>query len=126
MKKFKITASHTTHHEAQVLAADENQAWLLAKGMDITLFERVKDGANWCLIDSVEIPVQLTADQHAFITAYGEGVGDYPAEVVKAWFLIDDGDEFNERYGAGNSAYTSIADAHNMWRNALAYARENK
>jgi hypothetical protein len=109
-----------------VLAADENQAWLLAKGMDITLFERVKDGANWCLIDSVEIPVQLTADQHAFITAYGEGVGDYPAEVVKAWFLIDDGDEFNERYGAGNSAYTSIADAHNMWRAALSYVRENK
>ena len=126
MKKFKITASYTTHHEAEVLAADENQAWLLAKGMDMSLFERVKDNAHWYLIDSVEIPVQLTADQHAFITAYCDGVGDYPAEVVKAWFLIDDGDEFNERYGAGNSAYTSIADAHNMWRNALAYARENK
>ena len=124
MKKFKITASYTTHHEAEVLAADENQAWLLAKGMDMSLFERVKDNAHWYLIDSVEIPVQLTADQHAFITAYGEGVSDFPAEAVKAWFLIDDGDEFNDKYGLG--AYTSIADAHNMWRNALAYARENK
>jgi len=125
MKKFKITASLTTHYEAEVLAADENQAWLLAKAMDQSLFKPVED-ASWYLIDSVEIPVQLTADQYAFITAYGEGVGDYPAEAVEAWFLIDDGDEFNERYGAGNSAYTSIADAHNMWRSALAYARENK
>ena len=125
MKKFKITASEITHYEAEVLAADENQAWMLARGMDGSLFKEVGIG-DWAVIDAVEIPVQLTADQHAFITAYGEGVGDYPAEVVKAWFLIDDGDEFNERYGAGNSAYTSIADAHNMWRNALAYARENK
>ena len=125
MKKFKITASEITHYEAEVLALNENQAWMLARGMDGSLFEEVGIG-DWTVIDAVEIPVQLTADQHAFITAYCEGVGDYPAEVVEAWFLIDDGDEFNERYGAGNSAYTSIADAHNMWRNALAYARENK
>jgi hypothetical protein len=124
MKKFKITASYTTHHEAQVLAADENQAWLLAKNMDMTLFERVKDGANWYLIDSVEIPVQLTPEQQAFIDAYGLGVSDYPAEAVKDWFLIEDGDEFNDKYGSG--AYSSIADAHNMWCSALDYARENK
>lgn len=126
MKKFKITASYTTHHEAEVLAADENQAWLLAKNMDMSLFERVKDSANWYLIDSVEIPVQLTPEQQAFINAYCDGVGDYPAEVVKAWFLMEDGDEFNDLYGAGNSAYTSIADAHNMWHAAISYARENK
>ena len=125
MKKFKITASYTTHHEAEVLAADENQAWLLAKAMDQSLFNPTKD-SSWYLIDSVEIPVQLTADQHAFITAYCDGVGDYPAEVVTAWFLMEDGDEFNDLYGAGNSAYTSIADAHNMWHAALSYARESK
>ena len=125
MKKFKITASEITHYEAEVLALNENQAWMLARGMDGSLFEKVGIG-DWTVIDAVEIPVQLTPEQHAFIDAYCNGVGDYPAEVVKAWFLIDDGDEFNERYGAGNSAYTSIADAHNMWRNALAYARENK
>lgn len=124
MKKFKITASYTTHHEAEVLAADENQAWLLAKGMDITLFERVKNGANWYLIDSVEIPIQLTADQRAFIDAYEQGVCDYSGEAVRAWFLMDDGDEFNDKYGSG--AYTSIADAHNMWRAALSYVRESK
>ena len=125
MRKFKITASYTTHHEAEVLAADENQAWLLAKAMDQSLFNPTKD-SSWYLIDSVEVPVKLTAEQYAFIDAYCNGVGDYPAEVVTAWFLMEDGDEFNEQYGAGNSAYTSIADAHNMWHAALSYARENK
>ena len=125
MKKFKITASLTTHYEAEVLAADENQAWLLAKAMDQSLFKPVED-ASWYLIDSVEVPVKLTAEQSAFIYAYCNGVGDYPAEVVTAWFLMEDGDEFNEQYGAGNSAYTSIADAHNVWRAALSYVRENK
>jgi len=125
MKKFKITASDITHYEAEVLVADENQAWTLAKEMDGSLFKKVGDG-SWAIIEAVEIPVQLTADQYAFIAAYCNGVGDYPAEVVKAWFLMEDGDEFNERYGAGNSAYTSIADAHNMWHAAISYARENK
>jgi hypothetical protein len=125
MKKFKITASEITHYEAEVLAADENQAWMLARGMDGSLFKEVGIG-DWAVIDAVEIPVQLTAEQSAFIDAYCNGVGDYPAEVVTAWFLMEDGDEFNEQYGAGNSAYTSIADAHNMWHAALSYARENK
>ena len=125
MKKFKITASDITHYEAEVLAADANQAWMLAKEMDGSLFKKVGDG-SWAVIDATEIPVQLTPEQHAFIDAYCNGVGDYPAEVVKAWFLMEDGDEFNERYGAGNSAYTSIADAHNMWCSALDYVRENK
>jgi hypothetical protein len=123
MKKFKITASLTTHYEAEVLAADENQAWLLAKAMDQSLFNPTKDG-SWYLIDSVEVPVKLTPEQYAFIDAYGLGVSDYPAEAVQAWFLIDDGDEFNDKYGSG--AYTSIADAHNMWHAALSYARESK
>lgn len=125
MKKFKITASEITHYEAEVLAADENQAWMLAREMDGSLFKEVGIG-DWAVIDLVEVPVKLTAEQSAFIDAYCNGVGDYPAEVVKAWFLMEDGDEFNEQYGAGNSAYTSIADAHNMWHAALSYARENK
>ena len=123
MKKFKITASEITHYEAEVLALNENQAWMLARGMDGSLFEEVGIG-DWTVIDAVEIPVQLTADQHAFIEAYGLGVSDYPAEAVKDWFLIEDGDEFNDKYGSG--AYSSIADAHNMWHAAISYARENK
>jgi hypothetical protein len=123
MKKFKITASEITHYEAEVLALNENQAWMLARGMDGSLFEEVGIG-DWTVIDAVEIPIQLTADQHAFIEAYGLGVSDYPAEAVKDWFLIEDGDEFNDKYGSG--AYSSIADAHNMWHAAISYARENK
>jgi hypothetical protein len=123
MKKFKITASDITHYEAEVLAADANQAWMLAKEMDGSLFKKVGDG-SWAVIDATEIPVQLTPEQHAFIEAYGLGVSDYPAEAVKDWFLIEDGDEFNDKYGSG--AYSSIADAHNMWCSALDYVRENK
>jgi len=123
MKQFKVTASDITHYEAKMLAADENQAWALAKEMDGSFFRQIGE-SNWAIIDLVEIPVRLTAEQQAFIDAYGLGVSDYPAEAVQAWFLIDDGDEFNDKYGSG--AYTSIADAHNMWHAALSYARESK
>lgn len=125
MKKFKITASDITHYEVEVMALNENQAWALAKEMDGSLFTKVGEG-SWAVIDVTEVTVELTAEQQAFINAYCGGVGDYPAEVVKAWFLMDDGDEFNDLYGAGNSAYTSIADAHNIWHAAISYARENK
>ena len=123
MKKFKITATNIVHYEAQVFAQDEGQAWTLAKNLDSSQFKEVGE-PNWSVIDAVEIPLLLTAEQYAFITAYGLGVSDYPAEAVQAWFLIEDGDEFNDRYGSG--AYTSIADAHNMWHAAISYARENK
>lgn len=125
MKKFKVTAKFTTYCTVEILAEDENDAYLKAKEMDGGDFEPWQHG-DWEIDKVQEVAPMLTREQVAFIDAYCDGVGDYPAEVVEAWFLIDDGDEFNERYGAGNSAYTSIADAHNMWRSALAYARENK
>lgn len=120
MKKFKVTASDITHYELEILAENEGNAWALARELDGGMFVPVGDG-SWSIIDVVEIPAELKPEQIAFIDAYARGVGNYPKDVVKAFFLIDDSDEFSERYPL---AYPSIMDAYSVWCSAVEYAKK--
>lgn len=120
MKKFKVTASFSTSCVVEILAEDENTAYLIAKDMDGGQFEPC--GSDSWEIDRVEeMPDNFTASELAFIEAYGTACAEETPETVRTFFRMKDDDKFAETYGTG--AYSSIMDAYQVWQLAIKYQR---
>jgi len=66
----------------------------------------------------------LTADEIAFTDAYLRNVADANEKVVHEFLQsLHDHDKFCEDYPC---YYSGLADAHGMWKDALAFAKEAK
>jgi hypothetical protein len=74
--------------------------------------------------DVHNIQRKLTADEVAFMDAYQRNVADANSSVVREFLQsLHDHDKFAEDYPC---YYSGLADAHGMWRDALAFAKEAK
>lgn len=120
MKKFQVTARFTTYCTVEILAEDENDAYLKAKEMDGGDFEPWEHG-GWEIDNVEEVEPVFTRDQLAFMDAYATACAAENRETVEAFFMIDDGDDFCDRHGTG--AYSSIMDAYQMWQLAISHQR---
>jgi hypothetical protein len=120
MKNFQITAKFTTYCTVEILAEDENDAYLKAKEMDGGDFEPHAHG-EWEIDKVQEVAPVLTPEQLAFIDAYGDSVADATREEIVAFFVIDDADAFCDRYGTGT--YSSIMDACCIWNRAMDFVK---
>lgn len=119
MKKFKVTAKFTTYCTIEILAKDENDAYLKAKEMDGGDFEPHGHG-DWEIDKVQEVAPMLTREQVAFIDAYGSSVADASRDELVAFFVMDD-DAFIDAHSTGT--YSSIMDAYCMWNNAIDFAK---
>ena len=121
MKKFRVTASFSTSCTVEILAKNENEAFLIAEGMDGGQFEPC--GSDSWEIDKVEeLPDNLKPAELAFIEAYGTACAEEGPETVRAFFLMyDDADAFCDMFGT--CAYSSIMDAFQVWQLAIKYQR---
>lgn len=123
MKNYQVTAKFTTYCTIEILAEDENDAYLKAKEMDGGDFEPHGHG-DWEIDKVQEVAPVLTREEVAFIDAYCCSVADATREEVveflqaKAW---GEGDAFIERHGTGT--YGSIMDACCIWNNAIEFVK---
>lgn len=66
----------------------------------------------------------LSLDDRAFLDAYRQNVASAPREIVEVFLSMqDDHDGFYEMY---SEYYSSIADAHGVWQDALKHARKGQ
>jgi len=65
---------------------------------------------------------ELTAQELAFMEAYDRNVSGASPNEVEAYLRAENHDEFIRDYG--HEYYTGLADAHGMWMDALAYAKD--
>ena len=118
MKKFQVTAKFTTFCTVEVLAENQDEAYLIAKNMDGGSFEPWAHG-DWEISNVQQVPHVFSKNQLAFIDAYGTACAEESRETVEAFFMIDDNDEFCNKYGT--SAYSSIEDAYQIWELAISH-----
>ena len=120
MKRYRVIATYITPCEAEVLAADAEEAYRLARELDGSDFEMLPSD-DWKIEEVQEMPDDFTAAESAFIEAYGTACAEETEETVRAFFLMKDDDAFAETYGTG--AYSSIMDAYQVWQLAIKYQR---
>jgi len=121
MKRFRVIATYIQSAEAEVLAADEAEAYRIARELDGSNFEALPSD-DWKIEAVEELPDNLKPAELAFIEAYGTACAEESADTVRAFFMLyDDADAFCEKYGTG--AYSSIMDAFQVWQLAISYQR---
>jgi len=72
--------------------------------------------------DIYPIKRNLTAEEIAFMDAYDRNVSGASLTEVEAFLRAEDHDKFCEEYGL--EYYTGLADAHGVWKDALAFAKD--
>ena len=113
--KYTVKATYTTSLKVDVEAKDINEAHQIAKDMQLSQFEQVKDSGVLKLFGIEVSNANFTDEQLAFIKAYSTNVAVADDEVTKAFVLSDDHDEF---YKDHSDTYSGLADAHGVWRDA--------
>jgi len=113
--KYTVKATYTTSLKVDVEAKDINEAHQIAKDMQLSQFEQVKDSGVLKLFGIEVSNANFTDEQLAFIKAYSTNVAVADDHVVKAFVLSDDHDEF---YKDHSDTYSGLADAHGVWRDA--------
>ena len=103
----------------EVVAENEDDAYLKAKEMDGGDFEPWEHG-DWEISSVREVDPVFSRDQLAFMDVYESACAAETRETVQDFFLIEDGDEFVDKYGTG--AYGSIMDAWQVWTRAIDYS----
>ena len=114
MKYYKVTASFITNCVAEVTANNADEAYQIAKDMDGGEFSQTKQD-DWKIQEITLSENNFTEEQLAFIKAYSTNVAVADDDVVKAFVLSDDHDEF---YKDHSDTYSGLADAHGVWRDA--------
>jgi hypothetical protein len=71
--------------------------------------------------DVYPIKRNLTAEEIAFMEAYQRSVSDASPDIVEDYLRME-GDDFYDKYCG--EYYTGLTDAHGVWRDALAYAKD--
>lgn len=74
--------------------------------------------------DIYPIKRNLTVEEIAFMDAYDRNVSGASPSEVEAFLRAESHDQFCEEYGM--EYYTGLADAHGVWKDALAYAKQAK
>jgi len=120
--KYTIKSAFITNVTAEIEADNYDHAYRLAS----LLADKTKDDSvslRWTTtgVESAKIKEitlsddNFTAEQLAFIKAYSTNVAVADDDVVKAFVLSDDHDEF---YKDHSDTYSGLADAHGVWRDA--------
>ena len=125
--KYKVIASYKSYCATEVEAENKDEAIQKAHGMDGGDFEPIDlphDDGEWT-IEKVKLsPDNFTEEQQAFIKSYESNVADAPTEIVQAFVLSEDDDQFCKDFG--NEYYTGLADARGVWEDAKRYFKEAK
>jgi hypothetical protein len=112
--KYTVTASFTTNCIAEIEADNPDLAYQKAKDMDGADFKQTELG-DWTIQEITLSGANFTEEQIAFIQAYGRNVAVADDEVVKAFVLSDDHDEY---YKDHSDTYSGLADARGVWEDA--------
>jgi len=125
--KYKITASYKSYCITEVEAKNKDEAIQKGHALDGGDFAPIdlphEDG-EWT-IEKVELlPENFTEEQHAFMKAYLRNVADAPREIVQAFMLAQDDDDFYKEYCG--EYYTGLADARGVWADARRYFKDGK
>lgn len=121
--KYTVKATYTTLLTVEVEANDMSDAYKMASDMHLSQFEQNKD-SGVVKISQIEVSnANFTEEQLAFIKAYSQNVAVADDDVVKAFVLSDDHDEF---YKDHSDSYTGLADARGVWEDARRYFKGAK
>jgi hypothetical protein len=120
--KYKVTASYITNCVAEVTADNADEAYRIAKDMDGGDFKQTELG-DWKIQEITLSENNFTEEQLAFIKAYSTNVAVADDDVVKAFVLIDDHDEF---YKDHSDTYSGLADARGVWEDAKRFFTKEK
>jgi hypothetical protein len=132
MKTYQLTIYSTVKKLHTVNASSIEEA----KAMGGDIFSPMEFGdegsdSHWNqnVIAIKEIPQQreLTPEEFAFVEAYGDAVAVAPREEVVRFVLCDSEHRSSrEFYDSMGEYYTSIADAHEVWYQAMQFAKGQK
>lgn len=121
--KYTVKATYASLHKAEVEAENADQAYQKARELDLSQFEQVKDSGVLEIIEAEVADANFTDEQLAFIKAYSTNVAVADDDVVKAFLLIDDHDEF---YKDHSDTYSGLADARGVWEDAKRFFTKEK
>ena len=112
---YTVKATYTTSLKVDVEAKDMTQAYNMTSNMLVSQFEQDKDSGVLKLSGIQVSDANFTDEQLAFIKAYSTNVAVADDDVVKAFVLSDDHDEF---YKDHSDTYSGLADARGVWEDA--------
>jgi hypothetical protein len=121
--KYTIKATYTTELSIEIEASNTTQAYLKTNDLHFTEFEQIKDSGILKVHDVTLSEANFTEEQLAFIKAYSTNVAVADDDVVKAFVLIDDHDEF---YKDHSDIYSGLADARGVWEDAKRFFTKEK
>ena len=113
--KYTVKATYTRLVIVDIEAHDADKAFLLAKEMNVTQFDQIKDSGVLKLFEIELSDANFSDEQLAFIKSYSTNVAVADDDVAKAFILIDDHDEF---YKDHSDTYSGLADARGVWEDA--------
>jgi len=120
--KYKVTARYTTFCTIEVDADNTSDAFEKAFATDLRDYI-LSSPEDFEMKDAELLEENFTEEQQAFMKAYDNNVGSAPSEVVKAFMLAKEDDDFYEDH---TEYYSSLADARGVWEDAKAYFKEQK
>ena len=112
---YTVKATYTTSLKVDVEAKDMTQAYNMTSNMLVSQFEQDKDSGVLKLSGIQVSDANFTDEQLAFIKAYSTNVAVADDDVIKAFLLSDDHDEF---YKDHSDTYSGLADARGVWQDA--------
>ena len=120
-----IETKHNIVMNTHVIDIGDNQEYgyvcVSVDNNDLTINYYDKDG-KLATQDVHKLQRKLTAEEIAFTEAYLHNVADAKESVVHEFLQsLHDHDKFCEDYPC---EYSGLADAHGMWRDALAFAKD--
>ena len=121
--KYKVTARYTIFCNIEVDADSTSDAFEKAFASDLKDYTH-SSPEDFEIKDAELLEANFTEEQQAFMKAYHSNVGSAPSDVVKAFILSENHDEFCREHG--NEYYSGLADAIGVWDDALAYVRRSK
>lgn len=120
--KYQVTARYTVFCTIEVDAENTSDAFDKAFATDLKDYTH-SSPADFEMKDAKLLEENFTEEQQAFMKAYEDNVGSAPTEIVKAFLLANEDDDFYSEY---SEYYTTLADARGVWEDAKRYFKEAK
>jgi len=111
--KYTVKATYTRLVIVDIEAHDADKAFLLAKEMNVTQFDQIKDSGVLKLQEIELSDANFTDEQLAFMEAYQHGVAIADRDSVKKYLLGMSDENFDP-----DSHCTSLGDAYEVWHHA--------
>lgn len=122
--KYTVKATYTRLVIVDIEAHDADKAFLLAKEMNVTQFDQIKDSGVLKLFEIELSDANLDEEQIAFVEAYLSNVASANRDTVIKFLLAKDHDTFYEEHGG--EYYSGLADARGVWYDAKQYFTKEK